>query len=593
VAARRSFGDYFRAAAETDEPGDCMKLGISLFIVYVIGKIFAVALHGLPVNAATPFVLLWQDAVTAALVGCVAKFSRRAGWVLYVAAIAHFAISMPLLRLMATPLTAPLMWAGGGTIGDSVRHHFDVVNLSLIAWTLLLGGVLPVLMRRWKCTFGPWAFAVLSAMAIAGWVFTGMAELQGLHRNSLVAFVSSFKTSDDYAPQLAASHEPSAMRGVLSGANVLLVSLESTGARHLKTYGDTNDPMPFFTQFAREGVVFENAYAPYPESIKGLLALLASRQAKFGLEEEAFAGCSSPSLATVCARAGYETALFHSGRFMYLGMDAVVRAAGFHVAEDAGAIGGNYNSSFGVDDFSTVDRVLKWMDERSSAKSFFVHYVPIASHHPYDSPMAGPFSGSEDLTAYLNALNYSDRALQRLMDGLERRELLKNTLVVIYGDHGEAFGEHPGNFGHTLYLYEENVRVPLVVWAPGQLLPKRVERVTSLVDVAPTICDLLGLETPRTFQGVSAFSEIERAAVFVTEYSMRLFGMRFGSWKFISEVDTGFARLYDLSLDPNERRNVASLHPDLVRNFRSGVFEWSEAAKASKLGGNSTTVARR
>ena len=80
----------------------------------------------------------------------------------------------------------------------------------------------------------------------------------------------------------------------------------------------------------------------------------------------------------------------------------------------------------------------------------------------------------------------------------------ENSLFVFCGDHGEAFGEHAGNFGHTLYLYEENVRVPLVVFAPGlTTAQRRVPHLASVIDIAPTILDMLGLEIPSVYQGVS------------------------------------------------------------------------------------------
>jgi arylsulfatase A-like enzyme len=259
-------------------------------------------------------------------------------------------------------------------------------------------------------------------------------------------------------------------------------------------------------------------------------------------------------------------------------MDDVVEGAGFQWAEDAGAIGGNHHSSFGVDDFSTVDRVLQWIDQRNGAP-FFVHYLPIAGHHPYHVPVQGPFVGTGvnghdaddgDQVHYLNALHYSDLALRRLVQGLAGRGFLRNTLLVIYGDHGEAFGEHPGNFGHTLYLYEENLRVPLIFRAPGILRQARIGRVTSLVDLAPSVCDLLGLRLPAEFEGISAFGAQEHPALFLTDYSMRLYGLRSGRWKFIHEMETGFRRLYDLKADPRERTNLARVRPEIVLHFRRG-----------------------
>ena len=92
---------------------------------------------------------------------------------------------------------------------------------------------------------------------------------------------------------------------------------------------------------------------------------------------------------------GYRTAIFHSGRFGYLGMAPMIEGRGFDVREDAGAIGGHVRSSFGVDEPSTVRRMLEWVDSLESRERFFLMYLPVAGHHPYATPdYPGPVRGS-------------------------------------------------------------------------------------------------------------------------------------------------------------------------------------------------------
>src|SRR5262249_45095581 len=257
------------------------------------------------------------------------------------------------------------------------------------------------------------------------------------------------------------------------------------------------DPMPNLSELARTALVFENAYAVYPESIKALFSFLCSRYPAMDTKTESYTRITTPSLAAVLKTAGYRTALFHSGRFMYLGMQAVIAKRGFEVLEDAGAIGGNYESSFGVDEPSTVRRILSWVDSLPRDERFFLTYLPIAGHHPYDTPESGPFPEREDIDRYLNALHYADASVGELIGGVQARGLAQNTLFVIYGDHGEAFGQHEGNYGHSLFLYEENIHVPYLVIAPGLVEAQvRVSSPASLIDITPTILDLLGLSLP-------------------------------------------------------------------------------------------------
>ena len=173
------------------------------------------------------------------------------------------------------------------------------------------------------------------------------------------------------------------------------------------------------------------------------------------------------SLASSSRDAGYRTALFHSGRFRYLGMEPMIADRGFDVLEDAGAIGGNVQSSFGVDEPATVERMLEWIDSLREGERFFLTYLPVAGHHPYATPDPGPFQATGEFDRYLNALHYGDAALGELFDGLARAAAGRSHAVRRSGDHGEAFGQHPDNFGHTLFIYDENVRVPFVIAAPG------------------------------------------------------------------------------------------------------------------------------
>jgi lipoteichoic acid synthase len=369
-----------------------------------------------------------------------------------------------------------------------------------------------------------------------------------------------------------------------AGRNVVVISLESTAARYLRCYGAEEDAMPNLTRLAETSLIFENAYAVTPESIKGLFSVLCSRYPAFDTKGEDYALVRTPSIAQRLANEGYRTALFHSGRFMYLGMNAVVEQRGFETLEDAGDIGGNFNSSFGVDEPAAVERMLAWIDALPCGQRFFLHYLPIAGHHPYATPEHGPFPESDDAGQYLNALHYGDAALGKFLDALRLRGLDTNTLFVIYGDHGEAFGQHDGNYGHTLFLYDENVHVPLLIAMPGVLTEsKHVKRTASLIDLAPTVLDLLGLAIEAEHQGTSLLADSGRAALFFTDYSLPLAGVRDGKWKFITELNASRAKLFDVEADPNETQNLAQQHPELVAAWQQRLQQWASEQKALVL----------
>jgi arylsulfatase A-like enzyme len=338
--------------------------------------------------------------------------------------------------------------------------------------------------------------------------------------------------------------------------------------------------MPNLTALTREAILFENAYTTYPETIRSFFAVQNSLYPALDTQAEMYERAPAPALASVLADAGYRTGLFHSGRFMYLGMESVIRNRGYQTLEDAGEIGGERESSFGIDEPSAVRRILQWIDAGPRDRPFFVSYLPIAGHHPYATPEPGPFPEQDEIGRYRNALHYSDEALGLLIEGLRKRGQYDKTLFVIFGDHGEAFGQHRGNYGHTLFVYEENVRVPYVVAAPGLFRETvRVTRVASLIDSAPTVFDLLGLPIPASYQGRSLLEPETGMALFCTDYSLGLLGLRDGQWKLIYETESGQSWLYDLQEDPEERQDLAGEFPERVEAYRDHVRRWAAGQK--------------
>jgi arylsulfatase A-like enzyme len=199
--------------------------------------------------------------------------------------------------------------------------------------------------------------------------------------------------------------------------------------------------------------------------------------------------------------------------------------------------------------------------------------MPIAGHHPSRAPGAGPrpFDERSDRDAHANDLHVADDALGALRAGLTARGLDRRVVYVVAGDHGEAFGEHPGNVAHALYLYEENLRVPLFVAAPGALTgpPRRVPGLASLIDLAPLA--LAGLRVPLAYEGRSLLGPQlpPRPVRFATEQGARRAGLRDGRWKLIVDEDTGRAQLFDLDADPGEGQDLSTRVPDRVARMRA------------------------
>jgi len=565
---------------------------LSLFAVFAVARMAILAGREIAWSEWSLAVYLWQDAVVALLFGAVESASRNARWTwaLYGIAVVYVAINVPLIRILSTPMTPAMFGAARGALSDSIRHYATLETALTFGLIIGAGALFPVLFRRLPLHFVRIATVVGLTLAATGLIAAPRVETNGFNRNALFTLVSStlprihaqpMEAEWRRSPFDARRSTPLAdLRGAASGRNVVVIVLESTGAAYLRTYGAAVDPMPHLTEFASRAVVFEHAYSVYPESIKALVPLLCSRFPAFDTNVERHASIRTPSIAQVLKENRYRTALFHSGRFIYLGMQSMIENRGFDLTEDAGAIGGNVNSSFGVDEPATIARILEWIDGVTADERFFVVYVPIAGHHPYETPQPRPFPEHDEIDRYRNALFFGDAALGVFFEELKKRGLYDRTIFVVFGDHGEAFGQHDGNHGHTMFLYEENVRIPYLVALPGlDAARKRIARVASVIDTAPTILDLLGLPIPAAFQGSSLLDDSERMALFFADYSLPLAGLCDGPWKFIDEVGASHPKLFRLDCDPAERENIASKYPVRTEAYRKILTSWTRAQK--------------
>jgi arylsulfatase A-like enzyme len=571
--------------------------GASLLVVFVLARMAVLWDRDLEWDGWTLLAFCWQDAAVALgfMAFDLAARGRRFGPAaisgLYWALVVYSALNLPVMRVLSTPLTWPMVRATRGALSDSLVMYVTWPHALAMLFLVSGAAVLPTLLGRGRRIQQLLAVTAI-ALVVGGLWAVARTDTAGLHRSPVVAMAASLLPRVDARPLTGDWRDPpfeshdaddlSDLPGLAAGRNVVLVSLESTAATYLRLYGGADDLTPNLDRLGQHAVVFEHAYAVTPESIKGLYSVLCSRYPAFDVATEAYATAPCEPVAATLRAHDYRTALFHSGRFDYLGMNAVVRDRGFETMEDAGDIGGQRESSFGVGEPATVARMLAWIDSLDADDRFFLSYLPIAGHHPYATSARGPFPDHDDEGRYRNAIHEGDRSLGVLIDGLLARGLYGRTLWIVHGDHGQAFGRHQGNYGHTFFLYEENVRVPLIVAAPGLIEgPRRSRTITSLVDVTPTLLDLLGMPPQELHQGASGLRGDPRMALFFTDYSLPLVGLRDGPWKFIHNLADGRSALFDLEHDVGEQVDVSSEHVARASSYERTLREWSAAQKAA------------
>lgn len=258
----------------------------------------------------------------------------------------------------------------------------------------------------------------------------------------------------------------------------------------------------------------------------------------------------------------------------------------------------------GQAEFVAAD-VLDWLDHRPESEPFFLYVHTIDPHVPYMPPreqlllydpepyegvvdfgrdrelLEGVKSGRIDLNTrdrarlealYDGEITYHDLHFGSIVDGLARRGLADETMIVFTADHGEEFWDH-GSVGHGHSVFEELVRVPLIVRIPGLTDgPVRLEDAVGLVDVAPTIYEALGRPIPEDLSGESLVPLLRGASPRAPRASVNGFmdgwrAIELGTLKLVHRTDR-VVMLYDLGEDPRETTDVAASRPVAVRYLR-------------------------
>jgi phosphoglycerol transferase MdoB-like AlkP superfamily enzyme len=582
-------------AAQADQSRRAVRAG-AIFGVLVLARV----LGGSPDGSwsASPWFLpaiLSHDVLVALVFWAIDQASFRAKWLwlAYIVVVALAAINVPVVRALGTSLTVPMVRAARGPILDSIRVYVTWFNVLSIALVLTAAAFLPSLLRATSRRTRRLALVCGAAMLVLAPIAKSRMTTPVAERNVITALLSSLwprvatsvseRRNDWRASPFQTATPDSAVdyRASGKGFNVLLIVLESTGAQYLKPYGAVDDPMPAITELASRSLLVDGTYSPYPESIRAFYSLGCAEPPAFDVSAEQLAASACVSLPIQLGKLGYRTALYHSGRFAYLGMTEMMALMQFETGVDAGGISGRVESSFGVDEPSTVTKALEWID-RQDGRPFFLTYLPTAGHHPYASSGKGPFPQTDDLSAFKNAIHEGDQAIATLLSGLRTRGLDSRTIVIVTGDHGEAFGQHAGNFAHSFYIYDENIRVPLLFHVPGRA-PHRMNRISSLTDLAPTLLDIIGAPAMQGVDGSSLIDGPARMALFFTDYAVGRLGLRDGCLKYLFEVEAQRSQLYNVCDDPREQTDVSGRMPDRLASYRERLESWAAARREAVL----------
>ncbi|MCU1347792.1 MAG: Arylsulfatase [Acidobacteria bacterium] len=346
-------------------------------------------------------------------------------------------------------------------------------------------------------------------------------------------------------------------------APVIIISIDTLRADHLPAYGYRNVATPHLDALRRDSVLFENAYAHVPLTLPSHVALLTgSLPAENGVRDNIGYRVDPrrTSLPSILKKAGYDTGAAISA-YVLRASTGVGPMFDFYddgIAFESGVSLGALQRKGD----ETAAAAQRWVAQRG-ARPFFLMLHLYEPHTPYEPPE--PFASQYPSSPYDGEIAQADAIVGRFLDFLRANGLYDRSIIVLLSDHGEGLGEH-GEDEHGILLHREALHVPLLIKLPKQELANgSVSAPVGLIDVAPTIASLAGIQPPREFHGIPLLSGLrEEVVASRSVYSETLYPMLHLGWSAARSlvgdryhyIETTDPELYDLHSDPAERTNV-------------------------------------
>lgn len=360
---------------------------------------------------------------------------------------------------------------------------------------------------------------------------------------------------------------PSLQAAVKPQPNVVFITIDTLRADHLGCYGYKEIHTPNIDALAAHSVRFERAFTPVPVTLPSHTAIFTGTYPTYsGMHD--FSGNKlspkQPTLASVLKEQGY-------------GTGAVVASA---VLDSR--FGLNHGFDFYYDHFDfnrlqesnledmerpgnvVADVALDWLGKNSHSK-FFLWMHLYDPHYPYNPP--APYSQQYKDHLYDGEIAFADAQVGRLITFLKAKDLYRNTLIVLTGDHGESLGEHEERT-HGFFIYNTTLHVPVIIHLPGAMTGQVAPELVSLTDLMPTVLQILKIDVPVDVQGhslaplLATKKEDDARSLYAETFLPRLHF----NWSELRSVETEKYQfieapkpeLYDLVSDPSETRNLYS-----------------------------------
>lgn len=356
--------------------------------------------------------------------------------------------------------------------------------------------------------------------------------------------------------------------------NLLFIFVDTLRADHVGAYGYKRNTTPRLDELAKDATLFERAYSHSPWTMPSAASMFTSLEPRdHGIKD--WLQPLSKRFLTLPEHLrdhGYST-------------EGIVSHVTFKDSY-------NFDQGFDHYDASVLDKgkskyistakevsdlaIAALDQERDKPFFLWLHYFD--PHNDY-LPHEGYEFGDRKIDLYDGEIAFTDAQIGRVLDKLKEKDLYDQTIIVFIADHGEEFNDH-GGFKHTNTLYEELIHIPLIIRVPG-FRPDRIDTLVTESDVAPTLCNLLGVPIPEQFKGIpfafddQAFFVKNNRVVFAETFARgnRKIGILRDKYKLIHDLKMERFFLFDLSEDPAEEEDLSETNTEVFQSLLADLKE--------------------
>jgi hypothetical protein len=368
------------------------------------------------------------------------------------------------------------------------------------------------------------------------------------------------------APVVDSSTGPSEVARSLdwTGRDCLLLTVDALRADHVSAYGYARPTTPNIDALSREGATFDSAYCPTPHTSYSVTSMMTGKYLRpllaLGL------GQDSDSWADYLRRYGWRTAAFYPPAVFFIDESRFLRFEQEH-------LGFEYAKIEFADPVLRESQVASYLEGAPAGRPLFLWVHFFEPHEPYIMHDTHPFSGgaSSDIDAYDSEVATADEGIGRVLRLVRQRR--PGAIVIVTADHGEEFGEHGGHY-HGTTVYEEQVRVPMVIVAPGVRAGARVSTVVQTIDLLPTTLSALGIPRPARLRGRDLGPVLTETAPAgdpglalseTDDYSL----LASGDDRLVCDRRAGACAMYHPKSDPTEQHDRAADDAERVGKLRA------------------------